>query len=135
MPSTQAFRTQPNILPGDQPAEYDEILAGLTTHFSTKDLCESRWVREMAYAEWQLRRIRQMIAALVAAHTTGDTPLAQAQAYAAVQSNPIFNLESKYQQQYDRAYQGWSRRQNQDRRASKSELRQHISQILNRAQR
>ncbi len=120
------------ILPGDQAAEYDEILEELTQHFDPADLCEARWVREMAYAEFHLRRTRRMIQALLAAHTTGDTPLAQAQAYAAAQTNPIFTLEAKYQQQYDRACQSWTRRQHQDRRESKAEIRQHTNTIWNR---
>ena len=129
-----AFRTQACTLPGDQAAEYDEILEELTTHFAPLGLCEIRWVREMAYAEFQLRRARRMLQALLAAHTEGDSPLAQAHAHAAVQTNPIFALEAKYEQQYDRAYQAWSRRQDHERRETKTEIRQPASAILNRVQ-
>jgi hypothetical protein len=52
------FRSQTVILPGEDPAEYSAMLAELTAHLHPASLTETRLVREMADAEWRLRRAR-----------------------------------------------------------------------------
>ena len=49
-------RSQSVLLPGDDPAEYEALLEQLRDHFSPDDPTEDRHVREMADAEWRLRR-------------------------------------------------------------------------------
>ncbi len=55
-----SFRSQSVLIPGDDPAQYQDLLDDLTTHFGVKpgDITDPRYVREMADAEWRLRRIR-----------------------------------------------------------------------------
>ena len=55
------FRSQTVLLPGDDPAEYTQLLEELNQHFNPADLTETRCVREMADAEWRLRRVRQYV--------------------------------------------------------------------------
>jgi hypothetical protein len=55
------FRSRSVLLPGDDPAEYDALLEELRFQFEPTDLTEVRSVREMADAEWRLRRVRGYI--------------------------------------------------------------------------
>ena len=52
------FRSSPALLRGDDPAEYEALLTDLSQHFGPTDLTDTRFVREMADAEWRLRRVR-----------------------------------------------------------------------------
>ena len=52
------FRSSTVLLPGDDRAEYETLLAELSEHFTPADLTEERLTREMADAEWRLRRVR-----------------------------------------------------------------------------
>ena len=52
-------RSEAVLLPGEDPAEYEALLAELTTHFTAVDATELRSVREMADADWRLQRIRR----------------------------------------------------------------------------
>jgi hypothetical protein len=136
------FRSQSVLLPGDDPAEYDALLAELTQHFvslsNPDELAELRFIREMADAEWRLRRVRRCmedaltrrIVALTAEHPDAGLS-AQASTREAVvrvpghielQARAIGTLgsdggpsygtwlryETKYERQYDRAFKGWS---------------------------
>ena len=49
------FRSATVLLPGDDPAEYEELFNELTEHFDPDGLSELRYIREMADAEWRLR--------------------------------------------------------------------------------
>jgi len=100
----------PLFLPGDDPAELHALTAELTAYFAPEDEADTRSVRELIHAEWNLRRARRMIQALLA-HSPHSTPLAQAQAYETHRHHPAFRLEASYQKQYDRAYTAWFRRQ------------------------
>ena len=53
------FRSSTVLLPGDDPAEYEALLTDLSEHFGPTDLTDTRFVREMADAEWRLRRVRR----------------------------------------------------------------------------
>jgi hypothetical protein len=53
------FQSASVLLPGEDPADYQALLDELTQHFSARDLTEQRCVREMADAEWRLRRARR----------------------------------------------------------------------------
>ena len=47
------FRSATVLLPGDDPAEYEDLLTELSEHFDPADLTETRLIREMADAEWR----------------------------------------------------------------------------------
>ncbi|MGJ5818760.1 SEC-C domain-containing protein [Paludibaculum fermentans] len=113
------FRSQSVLLPGDDPAEYEELLAELTSHFDAQGLTEERYVREMADAEWRLRRVRAhqevlltaRIAELAAQTPDADPIHLQAAAFQYLHQNSGFGVfltyEAKFERQYERAYQGW----------------------------
>jgi hypothetical protein len=105
------------LLPGDDPAAYDALLAELTAWFEPSGLDEQRLVREMADAEWRLRRVRvyqqRTVAfraqALLQAHPELDPLHLQALAFedslrdAALAA--YLRYEAQFQRQYDRARQ------------------------------
>ena len=114
------FRSQTVLLPGDDLTEYAALLQELTDHFAPRDLTESRFIREMADAEWRLRRVRQHHeSALIRQIQT----LAERRPHAApaeLQSLAIETLaesgtseatwlryESKFERQYHRAQSEW----------------------------
>ncbi|WP_321477617.1 SEC-C domain-containing protein [uncultured Paludibaculum sp.] len=113
------FRSQSVLLPGDDPAEYEELLDELTTHFDVQDLSDQRFVREMADAEWRLRRVRAHQEVLLTAKieelaTTRPnlTPVhLQALAFDSLHRDTTFarflTYEAKFERQYERAYQSW----------------------------
>ncbi|WP_321472293.1 SEC-C domain-containing protein [uncultured Paludibaculum sp.] len=113
------FRSQSVLLPGDDPAEYEELLDELTTHFDVQDLSDQRFVREMADAEWRLRRVRAhqevlltaKIEELAAARPTLTPVHLQALAFDSLHRDTTFarflTYEAKFERQYERAYQGW----------------------------
>ena len=125
------FRSQSVLLPGDDPAEYDALLAELTDHFKTDDLTEERFVREMADAEWRLRHVRLYMEAAIRcrmdriAAENPDLDILTLQGLAieflgdngSASYSTWLRYETKYERQYDRAYQGWSRYQDEARRA------------------
>ena len=125
------FRSQCVLLPGDDPAEYDALLAELTAHFGPDDLTDERFVREMADADWRLRRVRQYlesaitrrIAALTPDHPDLDPIALQGLAIESLDQDggPSYSTwlryESKFERQYDRALKDWTRYQNDGRRA------------------
>ena len=125
------FRSQSVLLPGDDPAEYDALLAELTAHFGPDDLTDERFVREMADADWRLRRVRQYLESAIARRVAALTPDHPDLDPIALQGLAIESLdhdggpsystwlryESKFERQYDRALKEWTRYQNDGRRA------------------
>ena len=141
------FRSQSVLLPGDDPAEYDAVLAELTSHFGPAertgrhsggrcerpkmDLTDRRFLREMADAEWRLRRVRQCledaltrcIVALAVEYPDASPIELQARALASLGSGggPSYGTwlryETKFERQYERAYKGWATYQDFLRRA------------------
>jgi hypothetical protein len=101
-------------LPGDDPAEYEALLLDeLCEHFDPEDLTEDRCVREMADAEWRLRRVRGYIELDLTRKIGELAPLdpaaaaleLQAMAYQALERELAAwtRYESKFERQYDRA--------------------------------
>lgn len=138
------FRSQSVLLPGDDPAEYDALLAELTAHFQVRDLTEARFVREMADAEWRLRRVRAHQEVLLTAHIAelaAQTPAAdpvhlQALAFQSLHQNSGFGLfltyEAKFERQYECAHQGLLKTREKLSRCSAREMRSQIESLAHR---
>ena len=142
--TTHGFRSSTVLLPGDDPAEYNELLAELEDHFGEPvDLAESRFIREMADAEWRLRRVRTHMESAIARHMatlcTRDPELDPAD----LQSRAIETLsqtgcsygtwlryEAKFERQYDRACAAWTRYQHEIRRAAATAAKTAIDEVL-----
>jgi len=114
------FRSQSVLLPGDDPAEYEALLQELCDHFGPRDLSEQRMIREMADAEWRLRRTRHYQEELltlriedIAVARPDASPIAlQALAYDALLTESrgfaqFLRYETKYERQYNTAYNQW----------------------------
>jgi len=132
------FRSQSVLLPGDDPADYDALLAELTAHFiplhRMEGLTDQRFVREMADAEWRLRRVRGHMESAIARHIStiaADHPDAdplelqslaiESLAGTGTSYSTWLRYESKFERQYDRAYKDWTRYQEASRRVSAQE--------------
>ena len=123
------FRSQSILLHGDGPTEYEALLEELTNHFTPDDLTEERQVREMADAEWRLRRVRLYqqarltckIQELAPLHPGADPITLQALAFDAIHRESsgfaqLLRYETKFERQYNAAYNQWSNYQkDQDR--------------------
>jgi len=118
------FRSQSVLLPGDDPADYDALLAELTTHFLAPglpaEISELRFIREMADAEWRLRRVRhyiedaitRRIAALAPDHPGAEPVTLQSLAVETLAETGTsystwLRYETKFERQYERAYKAW----------------------------
>jgi hypothetical protein len=110
------FRSQTVLLSSDDPAEYQALLDRLHAEFLPTDLTAERCLREMADAEWRLRRSRThqefMIAAKVKDVFAANPNLSpieceiEAQTQLLTQSAYFRELrawEAKFERQYDRA--------------------------------
>ena len=116
------FRSRTVLLPGDDPAEYEALLAELTAHFTPEGLTEIRAVREMADAEWRLRRVRayleitlaQTVNRLQPEHPALDALELQTLAFHEAKDDlaPLLRYERKFERQYDRAYRVWHQARN-----------------------
>jgi hypothetical protein len=138
------FRSQTVLLPGDDPAEYLALLTELTDHFAPRDLTEQRFIREMADAEWRLRRVRQhhesaltRHIAAIAQHHPGADPLE-------LQSIAIESLvktgtshatwlryESKFERQYQQAQRDWRAYQQVLRQTESAAQTEALANALN----
>ena len=121
------FRSQTVLLPcvtGHDPAEYQALLADLTEHLAPPDLTETRFVREMADADWCLRRVRgQLESALIRqmeslCPTHPGIPALELQSVAVEtlsQTGTAYGTwlryETKFERQYDWAFKEWTRYQ------------------------
>ena len=128
--STHGFRSSTVLLPGDDPAEYNELLTELEDHFGEpRDITESRFIREMADADWRLRRVRDSIESAIARHMQTLSARHPELDATDLQSRAIETLaetgcsystwlryETKFERQYDRANNGWTRYQQASRR-------------------
>ena len=114
------FCPQSVLLPGDDLAEYQSLLDELREAFPCVDLPEHRFVREMADAEWRLRRVRQYQETLLteaceeisSADPSLDPGQVQVRAYDHLLSKSntlavLMRYETKFERQYDRAFKGW----------------------------
>ena len=121
------FRSQTVLLPcvtGDDPAEYQALLADLTEHLAPQDLTETRFVREMADAHRRLRRVRQQLESALVRQMEGLCPTHPGIPALELHSIAVETLsqtgtaygtwlryETKFERQYDRAFKDWSRYQ------------------------
>ncbi len=136
------FRSAAVLLPGDDPAAYDALLADLTENFGPVDLTEPRYVREMADVEWRLRRVRdweqRLLAAAIDNLLAGNPGLdlleAQFQAFEKIHSTSALaaciRYGTQYQRQYDRAYRGWTSYRLNLRRHQQREAKIALSNIV-----
>ncbi len=141
--TTHGFRSSTVLLPGDDPAEYNQLLTELEDHFGEpQDIAESRFIREMADAEWRLRRVRAHMESAIARHMETLPPLDATD----LQSRAIETLsqtgcsygtwlryEAKFERQYERACNGWTRYQNEIRRAAATQAKIAIDEVLAQA--
>ena len=129
------FRSATVLLPGDDPANYEALLAELSAHFEPTDLTEIRLIREMADGEWRLRRVRSHMESSISRHVATLAGHYPAMNPLDLQSLAIETLsqtgcsyatwlryETKFERQYDRAYNAWNRYQDNRRRCTKQEL-------------
>ena len=123
------FRSQTVLLPGEDPAEYQALMDELLEHYATRDLTEERCVREMADADWRLRRLRaslenamtRRIAELALEFPEAGPVELHARAIETLGASSgcsygtWLRYERKFENQYDRANREWCR-YNEDRR-------------------
>ncbi|WP_321472627.1 SEC-C domain-containing protein [uncultured Paludibaculum sp.] len=136
------FRSQSVLLPGDDPAEYEQLLAELTGHFDPEDLTTQRIVREMADAEWRLRRVRAhqevlltaKIEELAATRPTLTPIHLQALAFESLHREATFTrfltYEAKFERQYDRAFKTWMQTREKATRHQAREIRNQLEAVL-----
>ena len=129
------FRSSTVLLPSDDPAEYEALLEELTAHFAPHDLTTERLVREMADAEWRLRRLRTHLGSALARHletlaqrhpelTDGidlESRAVETLAETGCSYATWLRYESRFQNQYDRAYRTWTAYENSRRRIASKE--------------
>ncbi len=132
------FRSLSVLLPGDNGHEYQELFDLLTEHFEPADLTEFRHVREMADAEWRLRRVRHQLelaltrrmAILAPDYPDADLPELQSLALETLgvdDRGPSYSTwlryESKFERQYHRANRSWNDYQDRKRAAERRNRR------------
>ena len=111
------FRSTTVVLPHEDPAEYDALLACLAANVRPQSLNGERCVREMADSEWRLRRARAHQHSLLVrkieelAAASPDLPAEEIEIRAHEQltaASPYFrqllHWEEKFRRQYDRAW-------------------------------
>jgi hypothetical protein len=137
------FRSQTVLLPGDDTEEYAILLGSLTEHFSPANLTESRFIREMADAEWRLRRVRRHLESALSRHmatlATGnpeasETELQSLAVETLCQTGTSYGTwlryETKFGRQYDRALKDWTRYQETRRNAESREANTALNKAL-----
>ena len=126
------FRSSTVLLPSDDPAQYEALLLELTDHFGPTDLTTERLVREMADAEWRLRRLRSHLTSALARHletiarrypeltdpADRESRAIETLAETGCSYTTWLRYESRFQNQYDRAYKTWAANENARRRSA-----------------
>ena len=142
--TTHGFRSSTVLLPGDDPAEYIQLLAELEVHFGEpRDISESRFIREMADAEWRLRSVRMHMESAIARHMETLSAAHPDLDAMDLQSRAIETLgqtgcsygtwlryESKFERQYERANNAWLRYQQNGRRAEATDAKTALDQVF-----
>jgi SEC-C motif len=118
------FRSQTVLLPGDDPAAYEALLADLTEYYAPQELIETRFVREMTDADWRLRRLREHLESAITRHmaklasTYPDASALELQSLAietlsetGTSYGTWLRYETKFERQYDRAFKDRTRYQ------------------------
>ena len=138
------FRSSTVLLPSDDPAEYEALLNELTTHFAPHDLTTERLVREMADAEWRLRRLRTHLTSALARHletiaqrnpeltdpADRESKAIETLAETGCSYSTWLRYESRLQNQYDRAYKAWATYENGRRRIAVTETEIAMRQAI-----
>jgi len=138
------FRSSTVLLPSDNLAEYEALLNELTEHFAPTDLTTERLVREMADAEWRLRRLRSHLASALARHLETiaqrhpeltdpsdlESRAIETLAETGCSYTTWLRYESRLQNQYDRAYKSWIDYENARRRIASVEADIRMRQAL-----
>jgi hypothetical protein len=126
------FRSSTLLLPSDDPAQYEALLHELTAHFGPTDLTTERLVREMADAEWRLRRLRSHLTSALARHietiaqrhpeladpADRESRAIETLAETGCSYSTWLRYESRLQNQYDRAWKAWTAYENSRRRSA-----------------
>jgi hypothetical protein len=126
------FRSSTVLLPSDDPAQYEALLHELSAHFIPFDLTTERLVREMADAEWRLRRLRSHLASALARHletvaqrhpeltdsADRESRAIETLAETGCSYTTWLRYESRLQNQYDRANRAWTAYENARRRSA-----------------
>jgi hypothetical protein len=60
------FFGAPPLLPGEDPAAYDDLLARVSRAIKPADIIEEVWVRDVVNLTWEVQRLRQLKAKLLA---------------------------------------------------------------------
>ena len=137
------FRSATVLLPGDDPAEYEELFNELTEHFDPDGLSELRYIREMADAEWRLRRVRSYLESALSRHMATLSGQHLGLHSSDLQSLAVETLsqtgcsyatwlryETKFERQYDRACKGWTLYQVDRRRCARQDVDLALRQAL-----
>jgi hypothetical protein len=137
------FRSQTVLLPGDDPAAYEALLADLSEYYAPGDLTELRFVREMADADWRLRRVRQHLESAIARHMDKLASAHPNVSPIELQSIAIETLsetgtsygtwlryETKFERQYDRAFKDWAKYQELRRNTAIEEADVAMKKVL-----
>ncbi len=138
------FRSQTVLLPGDDLSEYADLLHELTEHFAPRDITETRFIREMADAEWRLRRVRQhhesaltrQIQTLAQRHPESSPADLQSMAIETLSETGTsettwLRYESKFERQYQRAQTEWRSYQQILRKTESAAQTEAITNALN----
>ena len=138
------FRSSTVLLPSDDPAAWEALLDQLTAHFVPRDLTTERLIREMADAEWRLRRLRAHFASALARHLETiaqrhpeltdpadcESRAIETLAETGCSYSTWLRYESRLQNQYDRAYKAWTAYENASRRTASAEADILVRQAL-----
>jgi hypothetical protein len=138
------FRSLSVLIPGEDPAAYETLLADLTAYFQPADLYEQRLVREATDAEWRLRRARRYQQDLLTARilelqktagpedSAGLIPLRAHEAL--YNENPFFaqllRWETKFERQFERAHRAWCRNRDSQKRDQPREFTAGLLEAL-----
>ena len=67
LPATLVVLTSSPLIPGDDTAAYDTLLAHISATVRPTDLIEQAWVRDVVDLIWEALRLRRLKAALMTA--------------------------------------------------------------------
>ncbi len=133
------FRSQTVVLPGEDSAEFQQLLDEINHHFAPADLTDQRCAQEMAAADWRLARVRRLlhdaltaqIETLAEQYPEASPDRLQRLAVEALNESRTsystwLRYEAKYQRDYDRAYQALTLHRQRARATDARELEAFI---------
>ena len=97
------------LVPGEDPAEFEELVAAYVEHFQPNSVIESEFVQQIVAARWRLRRINLIETALMS-HTMDqqagdDTIQKMADSFASLAEGRALSLVLRYRTQMERTIQ------------------------------